>query len=200
MNDVNWELIIFIIIVGLLLFAGFGIFIGTRISADKRRIRELESELSAARKDMETYRIKVNDHFKKTSELFTRMTASYKAVYLHLAEGAQSLCTNDAAMLKPADSDFLKLARAERGQEPETEKPVQGQGVKVPEHRDTGAAQPGAKPGAAPKRQEQGKAAAGQVSEPAAEEQPEPVEKSEKKPQEEPGTAGAQAQRTAGTQ
>jgi len=116
MTELNLEMIIFIIIAGLIIFAGLGIFIGTRISADKRRIRELESELSAARKDMETYRTRVNDHFKKTSELFTRMTDSYKAVYMHLAEGAQSLCTSDAALLKPGDSEFLKVAHAKSGQ------------------------------------------------------------------------------------
>lgn len=129
MADVNWELIIFIIVVGLIVFAGMGIFIGTRISSDKRRIKELEGELVDARKDLEAYRSKVNSHFKKTSELFTQMTSSYKAVYLHLAEGSQELCTTDAALLNPSNSEFLKVSHAEGKKEKEAaeqtaEKPV----------------------------------------------------------------------------
>ncbi|MDH3329210.1 MAG: YhcB family protein [Desulfobulbaceae bacterium] len=125
MADVNWELIILIIVVGLIVFAGMGIFIGTRISSDKRRIKELEGELVDARKDLEVYRSKVNSHFKKTSELFTQMTSSYKAVYLHLAEGSQELCTTDAALLNPSNGEFLKVSHAEMKQENEAvEKPV----------------------------------------------------------------------------
>jgi uncharacterized membrane-anchored protein YhcB (DUF1043 family) len=106
-----------------------GIFIGTRISSDKRRIKELEGELVDARKDLEAYRSKVNSHFKKTSELFTQLTSSYKAVYLHLAEGSQELCTTDAALLNPSNGVFLKVSHAEGMKEKETaeqtaEKPV----------------------------------------------------------------------------
>jgi len=114
MAEVNWEVIILIIIVGLIIFAGMGIFIGTRISSDKRRIRELEDELAVAKKEMEAYRGKVNSHFKKTSELFTQMTSSYRAIYLHLAEGSQDLCTTDAALLKPANAEFLKVTHEEQ--------------------------------------------------------------------------------------
>ena len=113
MAEVNWELIIFIIVVGLIIFAGMGIFIGTRISSDKRRIRELEDELAETKKELELYRSKVNNHFKKTSELFTQMTSSYRAIYMHLAEGSQELCTTDAALLKPANGEFLKVTHAE---------------------------------------------------------------------------------------
>jgi uncharacterized protein len=217
MNDVSWELIIIIIIAGLILFAVLGIFIGTRISADKRRIRELESELSAARKDMETYRVKVNEHFKKTSELFTRMTDSYKAVYLHLAEGAQSLCTNDAAMLKPADSDFMKLPHTG---DSKSEKPVQEQKeqapehhdilepraeakpVAGPEHHDIREPQAEAKPDTVPEHQEQvrpgKKEAGGQAPEPSAEEQPAFKEKSDAESKKEQEISEPEAQPSTG--
>jgi hypothetical protein len=123
MAEVRWELIIFVIIAGLVIFAALGIFIGMRISSDKRRIRELEDELMQARKDLEAYRSRVNNHFKKTSELFSQLTNSYKAVYMHLAEGSQELCTTDAALLKPANAEFLRVTheeRAQTGQEPES--------------------------------------------------------------------------------
>ena len=109
MNDVNWELIILIIVVALVVFAVLGIYIGTRISSDKKRIRELEDELSDTKKELEQYRSKVNNHFKKTSELFTQMTSAYKAVYLHLAEGSHELCSTDAALLNPPNDQFLKV-------------------------------------------------------------------------------------------
>ena len=116
MNDVNMELILLIIIVALVVFAVLGIYIGTRISSDKKRIRELEAELSDTKKELEGYRSKVNNHFKKTSELFTQMTSTYKAVYLHLAEGSHELCTTDAALLNPSNGEFLKVTHEEEQQ------------------------------------------------------------------------------------
>ena len=109
MNDISWEMIILIIIVALIVFAVLGIYIGTLISSDKKRIRELEGELADTREELEKYRLKVNNHFKKTSELFTEMTSTYKAVYLHLAEGSHDLCTTDAALLNPYNEEFLKV-------------------------------------------------------------------------------------------
>jgi uncharacterized membrane-anchored protein YhcB (DUF1043 family) len=124
MNDVNMELILLIIIVALVVFAVLGIYIGTRISSDKKRIRELEAELSDTKKELEGYRSKVNNHFKKTSELFTQMTSTYKAVYLHLAEGSHELCTTDAALLNPSNGEFLKVTHEEE-QQAAKEVPVQ---------------------------------------------------------------------------
>ena len=124
MNDVSMELILLIIIVALIVFAVLGIYIGTRISSDKKRIRELEAELSDTTKELEGYRSKVNNHFKKTSELFTQMTSTYKAVYLHLAEGSHELCTTDAALLNPSNGEFLKVTH-EVEQQAAKEVPVQ---------------------------------------------------------------------------
>ena len=124
MNDVSMELILLIIIVALIVFAVLGIYIGTRISSDKKRIRELEAELSDTTKELEGYRSKVNNHFKKTSELFTQMTSTYKAVYLHLAEGSHELCTTDAALLNPPNGEFLKVTH-EVEQQAAKEVPVQ---------------------------------------------------------------------------
>ena len=129
MADVNWELIILIIIVGLIVFAGLGIFVGTRISSDKRRIRELEDELSSTKKELEQYRSKVNTHFQKTSDLFSKMTSTYKAVYMHLAEGSQELC-NDITLLKPVNSEFLKIIHEE--EEQDTAEPVKEEMTDTP--------------------------------------------------------------------
>ena len=133
MEEVNLDLIILIIVVILVILAGVGVFMASRISGDKKRIRELEGKLNDAKKDLDVYRSEVNDHFKKTSELFSTMTESYKAVYLHLAEGAQDLCTSDAALLKGADSDFLKVTHEESDESPEAQVSGEEQAAKEPE-------------------------------------------------------------------
>ena len=124
MNDTSWEMIILIIIVALIVFAVLGVYIGTYISSDKKRIRELEKELADTREELEGYRLKVNNHFKKTSQLFTELTSNYKAVYLHLAEGSHELCTTDAALLNPTNEEFLKVTH-EVEQKAAEEAPIQ---------------------------------------------------------------------------
>jgi len=146
MNDISWEMIILIIIVALIVFAVLGIYIGTHISSDKKRIRELEGELADTREELEGYRLKVNNHFKKTSELFTEMTSTYKAVYLHLAEGSHELCTTDAALLNPTNEEFLKVTH-EVEQKAAKEAPVQASEkplptMKPPEHPHPAAEAP----------------------------------------------------------
>lgn len=121
MADINGELLVLVVVAGLIIFTGMGIFIGMRISSGRRRVRALEKELSRTRRDMEAYRSQVNMHFKKTSELFTQMTNSYKAIYVHLAEGSQELFSTDAARLKSANAEFLKVTHEER--KPDVEKP-----------------------------------------------------------------------------
>lgn len=141
MAEINMEVILLIIVVALIIFAGAGIFLGTRISSDKRRIKELEGELNDARKDIEVYRSKVNKHFMKTSELFNQMTESYRAVYLHLAEGSQDLCTSDAVLLKPV-SEFLKVAHEESKDTLDALDAEQEQAVKEPRINSEQSAQP----------------------------------------------------------
>lgn len=68
-----------------LLFAMFALPAG-------RRAKALQAELTELKQSHETYREEVSGHFQKSSELFADMTHSYKAVYDHLAGGAQSLC------------------------------------------------------------------------------------------------------------
>ncbi|MDW7773560.1 MAG: DUF1043 family protein [Desulfobulbaceae bacterium] len=162
MAETNWEMIILIIIVGLIIFAGLGIFVGTRISSDRRRIRELEDELAETKKNLETYRSKVNTHFKKTSELFGQMTDSYRAIYMHLAEGSQELCTTDAVLLKPATVEFLKVTHDEN-------KPAAEEGVSEPaaQKPEPAAAEQGVQP----------REGASDISQPAEPEKPDTVEK-----------------------
>lgn len=53
-----------------------------------RSVHELEEE-------NRQFREQVNDHFVQTAELINRLTASYKAVFDHLSDGAGSLVDED---------------------------------------------------------------------------------------------------------
>ena len=81
-------------IVLVLLVVG-GLTVGAIISylaaPNRKRVALLEAELARARSEHRSYRERVTDHFRTTSDLVANMTASYKAVYDHLAQGARSL-------------------------------------------------------------------------------------------------------------
>jgi uncharacterized membrane-anchored protein YhcB (DUF1043 family) len=56
---------------------------------------KLRKELSELRERFSDYRDQVSHHFMRTSELIQEMTQSYRAVYEHLASGAQELCEGE---------------------------------------------------------------------------------------------------------
>lgn len=91
--------------VGLISFA-FGLACGIAgaylMKGNRQRIRELESQLTSAQQQFETYREQVGQHFMKTSDLVQKMTASYRDVYEHLANGSQALC-EDAVVTPQLD-------------------------------------------------------------------------------------------------
>jgi uncharacterized membrane-anchored protein YhcB (DUF1043 family) len=80
----------------------------------------LQEELREMRERFSDYRDQVSRHFMRTSELVQEMTQSYRAVYEHLATGAQELCEDEAdtpglgapeenllaASGQPVDSDY----------------------------------------------------------------------------------------------
>jgi uncharacterized protein len=56
---------------------------------------KLREELSDLRERFSDYRDQVTQHFMRTSELVQEMTQSYRAVYEHIATGAQELCEGE---------------------------------------------------------------------------------------------------------
>jgi len=82
------------------LIALVGVLVGLGIARfvlpGTRKIKRLEAEIEQLRREHGEYRGRVNSHFHKTAELIGNMTASYKAVYDHLSDGAQTLCAGDA--------------------------------------------------------------------------------------------------------
>jgi uncharacterized membrane-anchored protein YhcB (DUF1043 family) len=67
--------------------------------AAAQRCRELEAELTASQAALSQYRGEVAAHFSQTSDLLRAMTHHYRTVYEHLAEGARTLCPEQATAL-----------------------------------------------------------------------------------------------------
>ena len=57
------------------------------------RTLQLQLELEQLKERFTDYRDQVTQHFMRTSDLVQEMTQSYRAVYEHLASGAQNLCS-----------------------------------------------------------------------------------------------------------
>ncbi len=62
-----------------------------------RQARRLREELESLRREHETYKAGVSEHFQKTADLVGEMTKSYAAVYDHLAGGARRFCGDTLA-------------------------------------------------------------------------------------------------------
>jgi uncharacterized membrane-anchored protein YhcB (DUF1043 family) len=78
-----------------------GLLMGRFVFPGRREIKRLRAEIERLGREHVEYQGRVAGHFRKTGELIGQMTQSYKAVYDHLADGAQTLCTEDA-LPKPA--------------------------------------------------------------------------------------------------
>lgn len=120
---------------------GLGVLLGRRSSEGAARARALETELAvertareraleekraadealaAARTDAEQYRGRVVEHFYGTSEQLRALTVQYRAVYDHLAEGAQALCPETFQALRGGLDAPVLEAPAEPRSEDET--------------------------------------------------------------------------------
>jgi len=93
-----------------------GLLLGRSSSrAAAKRCRELEAELRASQAALGHYKSEVAAHFEQTSELLRTMTHHYRAVYEHLAEGARTLCPDQATGL---GGGLEKALLAEEAQHP----------------------------------------------------------------------------------
>jgi len=104
-----------LVVVGVLLVGGgflIGLALGRSSNKAERRVRELEGELETARAEHAGYRAEVSAHFGRSSELFRDMTAQYRAVYEHLADGARTLCPDKTDVLPAGGPEALLLGAA----------------------------------------------------------------------------------------
>ncbi|MDX9739902.1 MAG: YhcB family protein [Gammaproteobacteria bacterium] len=71
--------------------AVLGYFVGRLGSAGVKRSLQLDQDLRETRQELERYRTSVVEHFTTTAQLVNKLTDDYRAVYQHLARGAQDL-------------------------------------------------------------------------------------------------------------
>lgn len=74
----------------------------------RRLILDLQTQLEQASHSRADYEAEVAEHFSQTADLLHKLTDDYRAVYTHLADGAQQLCGDqvniaEAAITAPAD-------------------------------------------------------------------------------------------------
>lgn len=89
MEDLNsiWPIGIVALLVGAIIGAlAYRLLAPSVKQADKTR-----TELDATREELNSYKVSVNQHFNKTSELVNDLAQNYVKVYQHLAQGAQTL-------------------------------------------------------------------------------------------------------------
>jgi len=87
--------------------AGFYLAFNTRSDNKRKVIMDLENQIDRAKQDQADYEAEVSDHFSQTAELLRKLTDDYRAVYTHLADGAEQLCgdrvsISEAALTAPA--------------------------------------------------------------------------------------------------
>jgi uncharacterized membrane-anchored protein YhcB (DUF1043 family) len=90
-NEV-WRVSILAFLVGL---AAGGMVVYAVFRPEHARRRRLQAEVERLEGEMKAYREEVNEHFRRTSELFETLTSSYRAFYEHLAGGARRLCRGE---------------------------------------------------------------------------------------------------------
>lgn len=92
----EWYLALFSLVFGL----GGGFFFSRASDSGIQQAKKLDAELKQTREELATYRTQVNDHFEKTAELVNTLTENYRAIYTHLADGAQNLCGGNLTKLE----------------------------------------------------------------------------------------------------
>lgn len=98
------------------LLPAFGGLVGYLVAGDRMRRAAGGRTPAELREELETYREDVTSHFQETAELLDGMTAQYRAVYTHMAQGAQTLCDAEgsgprleqlrAGLLDPPAAEF----------------------------------------------------------------------------------------------
>lgn len=84
--------------------------------SDEARVKVLEEQLQSLSEEHENYKSSVHTHFNSSAQLLGKLTESYREVYMHMAEGARSLCPDhiSSQMSLSADNKAL-LGRDEGG-------------------------------------------------------------------------------------
>lgn len=99
-------------------------FIGRYTAPGSTRVRELEEQRDESSRELRAYREQVNGHFQTTAQLFNDVTASYRSLYEHLADGSEKLGRGpDSPLLStPPEQRQLDEQLAASEEQPETER------------------------------------------------------------------------------
>lgn len=106
------------------LIIGFGCFLGGAalgallfklLASDEVRVKNLETQLQALSEEHENYKSNVNGHFNTSAQLLNKLTDTYREVYLHMADGARSLCPDYISNQLSLTGDNRSLLERERG-------------------------------------------------------------------------------------
>ena len=106
--------LVFAFIVGGGIGGVVGWYLALNARGDKRKmIMDLESQLDQVKQDRADYEAEVSEHFSQTADLLHKLTSDYRAVYTHLADGAEQLCgdrisISEAALTAPAADSIDK--------------------------------------------------------------------------------------------
>ena len=96
--------LIFTLLLGGAMGGVVGWYLATNGRGDNKRklILELETQLEQASQSRADYEAEVAEHFSETADLLHKLTDDYRAVYTHLAEGAQQLCGDQVSIAEAA--------------------------------------------------------------------------------------------------
>jgi uncharacterized protein len=146
-------------IVGWLLLVGVGIALGyglgRRWPGSAEKITHLERERDAAREDLAAYRRDVSSHFERTAQLFDKVTADYRGLYEHLAQGSRQLSAIrgeaiDAPLVQP---EGRRLAAITPPREPADAAPPESANREITAANDSGGEVPELQPDVPPEPQ-----------------------------------------------
>lgn len=101
--------------IGICCFLGggaIGALLYKMFRSDEVRIEALEQQLQTLTNEHESYKNNVDAHFSSSAELLSRLTESYKDVYVHMADGARSLCPEYISRQLSLNSDTKTLLGA----------------------------------------------------------------------------------------
>jgi hypothetical protein len=89
--------------------AAIGALLFKLLLSDEVRVKALEQQLQTLSEEHENYKSSVHNHFNNSAQLLTRLTDSYREVYLHMAEGARSLCPDYISSQMTLSGDARQL-------------------------------------------------------------------------------------------
>ncbi|OOZ40980.1 hypothetical protein BOW53_05490 [Solemya pervernicosa gill symbiont] len=133
--------VVLMAVAALLAGGGFGFWVGRATGPAIRKVEELESELHTLRQRNDEYRAEVGDHFIKTAGLVNEMTASYRAVFSHIVEGAHTLADMDTTRLAMEQPDG-RIIEDQRSEVPEESDSSDEPNEQLPDAAAVEAAEP----------------------------------------------------------